>query len=108
MIVINGVVAWPTDNRHNIAMDRYLDLRFLWGLGAIMLFFCSVGLLVVAALVGLPLSLIAIILDIRQENVLTWMAYASPLWAPIGAGMGMVVTGTLVKGVRRRDPTEGQ
>jgi hypothetical protein len=86
-------------------MSRFLDLRFLWVIGATMLVFGSVGLLLVGALVGLPLSLGAGLMGISQETVLKWLAYSSPMWGPIGFGMGMIATSSLMRGLRREEFT---
>ncbi len=69
-----------------------------------MLVFGSAGLLLVGSLIGLPLSLGAAALNVPQDNVLKWLAYSSPLWAPIGFGMGAVAASFLAKGIRRNEP----
>jgi hypothetical protein len=69
-----------------------------------MLVFGSAGLLLAGSLIGLPLSLGAAAFSVPQENVLKWLTYSSPLWAPIGFGMGAVAASFLTRGIRRNNP----
>lgn len=81
-------------------MSRFLDLRFLWGLGAIMLLFCTVATIAVAAVVALPLCL-AVFAGTAEQTAVRIFLYSAPLWAPIGVGMGAVASGTAARGIRR-------
>ena len=89
-------------------MRSLLDVRFLWVLGAANLVFSAVGLAAAAAAVGFPLVLGAAAFGLPQEEALRWLAYSSPLWAPVGAGAGLAGAGALTKGLRRRVPAEAQ
>jgi hypothetical protein len=71
-----------------------------------MLVFCTVGVLLVGSLVGIPLSIGAALFSIPQEDVLKWLTYSAPIWAPIGFGMGSVTASLLVRGLRRKDPAQ--
>jgi hypothetical protein len=80
------------------------DLFFLWFLGFTNLIFSAAGLFAAAGALILPLSLGAAAFDVNQEAVLWLLAYASPVWAPIGAGMGLFTAMRLIKGMRRSVP----
>ena len=77
-------------------------MRFLWTLGAAILVLGGFGIAAVGALLGLPILLLDAALGFSLKQGLTALAYASPLSPPIGAGMGMVVTSDLVKGIRAK------
>jgi len=80
------------------------DLRFLWALGAALLVLGGFGVAAAGTILGLPLLLVAAAAGFSLEQGLQALAYTSPIWAPIGAGMGMVVTSSLVKGFRAKAP----
>ena len=82
---------------------RFLDVRFLWVIGAIMCVFCTVGVAFMAAIVGLPLYL-AVPLGLPYETAIQIFGYSALLWLPIGIGMGMVATSSIVRGIRRDEP----
>jgi len=85
-------------------MSGLLDIRFLWVMGAANLLFTIVGLSLAASMVGVPLFLAVAATGGAQETALEWLAYTAPLWAPVGAGAGLVTAGLLVRGVRRKPP----
>ena len=85
-------------------MWRVPDIRFLWALGAALLVLGGFGVVAAGAVFGLPLLLVAAAAGFSLELGLKALAYTSPLWAPIGAGMGMHVTSSLVKGFRAKAP----
>ena len=80
------------------------NLAFLWLFGLLNLIFSVLGLFAAAGALGLPLSLEAAAFKIDQETVLWLLAYASPVWAPMGAGMGLFTAMRLIKGMRRSLP----
>ncbi len=80
------------------------DLRFLWALGAALLVLGGFGVAAAGTIVGLPLLLVVAAAGFSLEQGLKALAYTSPIWAPLGAGMGMVVTFSLVKGLRAKAP----
>jgi len=80
------------------------DLRVLWALGAVLLVLGGFGIFAAGAIVGLPVLLGATALGFSFDQGMKVLAYSAPLWAPIGAGMGMLVTSNLMKGVRAKPP----
>jgi hypothetical protein len=80
------------------------NLGSIWFLGFVNLIFSALGLFAVASALGLPLSLGAAALKFEQEAVIWLLAYSSPLWAPMGAGIGLFTAIRLVKGMRRKFP----
>jgi hypothetical protein len=85
-------------------MWKVPDVRLLWVLGAALLFLGGFGVLAAGTIVALPIILGATALGFPLDLSLRLVAYCSPLWAPIGAGMGMVVTSNVVKGLRAKAP----
>jgi hypothetical protein len=79
-------------------------MRLLWTLGAALLVLGGFGVAAAGAIVGLPLLLVAAAAGFSLEQGLKALAYTCPLWAPFGAGMGMLVTSNLVKGFRAKAP----
>lgn len=86
-------------------MSAYRDPRFLWGMGAIILLFGTVGVIGTGAVVAAPLWL-AVFAGMSQETAFYIFLYSAPLWAPFGVGMGTVAAGTATRGLRRK-PVEG-
>jgi hypothetical protein len=83
------------------------DLRFLWAIGAIMLVFCSVGAVSVGAIVALPLAF-AVFGGIAEETAVQIFLYSSPIWSPLGVGIGAAASASLSRGIRRRIPEGGE
>jgi hypothetical protein len=77
------------------------DLRVLWGLGAIMLVFCGIGVMAAATAIGLPLYMAAAMLGASEQAMIKLFLYSAILWAPIGFGVGIATSSTLVRGIRR-------
>ena len=86
---------------HSSLMWQVPDLRLTWTLGAILILLGGFGVILACAVVGLPIILIAWVIGQPLDDAMRWVALASPLWAPLGAGMGMQVTAALVKGLRK-------
>jgi hypothetical protein len=85
-------------------MRGLLDIRVLWVAGAANLLFTIVGLSLTASMVGLPVFLAVAALGGEQETALKWLAYAAPLWAPVGAGAGLGTGSALIRGIARKAP----
>lgn len=64
----------------------------------------GLGVVLAGAIVGTPILLIAAAIGVSLDEGLKVVAYSSPLWAPIGAGMGMFLTNSLMKGLRSVPP----
>lgn len=92
------------NRRHSNVMWKAPDLRPLWVLGAVLLVLGGFGILAAGAIVGLPILLGTAALGYSVHDGLRLLVWASPLWVPIGAGMGMLVTSRLVKGLRPQPP----
>jgi hypothetical protein len=84
-------------------MSAFRDPRFLWGMGALMLVFGTVGIIGVGAIVSAPLWL-AVFAGLSQEAALKIFLYSAVIWAPIGLGMGIVAAGAATRGLRRKPP----
>ena len=82
-------------------VSRFLDLRFLWLVGAVLLCFCAVATIAVAGIVALPLCL-AVFAGTAEDTAIQIFLYSAPLWAPIGFGMGVVAGGAATRGIRRQ------
>jgi hypothetical protein len=54
--------------------------------------------------VALPVLLGATAFGFSLDQAFKVLVYSAPLWAPIGAGMGMFVTSNLTKGIRAKPP----
>jgi hypothetical protein len=78
-----------------------LDPRALWILGIANLVFSAVGMIAAATVIALPAYLIARGMGLSVDQAMKWVLYAAVLWAPIGSGAGLIVCGTLVRGIRR-------
>jgi hypothetical protein len=81
-------------------MWKVPDLRFTWVLGFGLIVLGGLGVLIAGAIIGIPILLIAAAAGCSLSEALRWTIWASPLWAPLGAGMGMQVTGMLVRSYR--------
>jgi hypothetical protein len=90
-------------------MRGITDLRVLWGIGAVMIVFCSIGLLAAATVFAVPFYVGALILGASDDAMIKAFLYSAALWAPIGVGAGAVGSTALVKGIRRRrDPQSAE
>jgi hypothetical protein len=76
-------------NTDSSVMWQVPDLRFLWTLGAALLVLRGFGVAAAGTIVGLPLLLLTAAAGFSLEQGLKALAYTSPIWAPIGAGMGL-------------------
>jgi len=85
-------------------MWKVPDLRFLWTIGAALILLGGLGIFAVGSLVALPILLGGAALGASLDQSVRIVAFSSPLWAPVGAGMGMLVTSNLVKGLRAKPP----
>ncbi len=71
-----------------------------WGLGALNLVFTGVGVVASATAMAVPIYFVTTMLGFPPEHTIRILAYSSPVWAPIGAGLGLFTAGKLFKGVR--------
>lgn len=83
-------------------MRGITDLRLLWVVGAIMIVFCSVGLLAAAMVFALPFYVGAVILGASEDATVKWFFYSALLWAPIGFGTGAAASAALSRGCAAR------
>jgi hypothetical protein len=85
-------------------MEILRDWRGLWVIGVINIIMSGAGLFAGAAVFGLPLAFALAALGYPQQTTLKWLAYSSPIWAPIGCGAGLGATGAIARGMRRKLP----
>ncbi|ENY80684.1 hypothetical protein [Sphingopyxis sp. MC1] len=83
-------------------MKELKDIRILWAVGAAMLISCSIGLLFVGSVMMLPIVFIGTALGHSIDFSVKWLLYSSPLWAPIGMGMGIAVVAKPVRWLRSK------
>lgn len=81
------------------------DLRLTWVLGATLIVLGGLGIILAGGVIGLPILLLAWASGQPLSDAILWFAWASPLWGPLGAGMGMQVTASMLKGLRKAAET---
>lgn len=91
---------------HERGVHKLTDIRLLWVIGAFTLVSCSIGVLLVGSTVALPLVFGATALGHPIDVAMKWLFYISPLWLPIGVGMGIAVAAKPVRWLRSKDAPE--
>jgi len=87
-------------------MKHLTDIRILWAVGVVMLICCAIGVLLVGSVVALPITFGAVALGHPIDTAIKWLFAISPLWLPIGVGMGIGVAGKPVRWLRRKETPE--